>query len=342
MFENRDFRDRCAEAIRRRAREGTTVVLESHDRDLVSELCTQALWLAGGTLVAQGPIEEILRRSDAATRAERGAGPACRRGRGDSTSGRRSRTSPARARGRAIRGRRAARARPAALGPGRYGARERDGTKLWFEQPDASPAPAAACTRSCSARLRRLALTRAGGVADHERRAETILGRSWAYAFSIPARAQRPRLATARDGWQPREGSWERSWNSRLSGRRRPDAAAERRLSRGHGRSGRRPLGDRRARGREPRSRTPRTGSRARVRAQLVPGEEAVLDHLDRSVSGFSSATGRHSRAPRTADRYGRQEVEEAERRSRSRTGHPSPGRRLPKSTSRPRGRRAA
>ena len=209
VFENRDFRDRCAEAIRRRAREGTTVVLESHDRDLVSELCTQALWLAGGTLVAQGPIEEILRRSDDAVRAERAAGPAMPEGtRGFDERGAIANVSCASTpTGDFEVAVQLELARPLTVQVG-VGLESVDGTKLWFEQPDAI-----ACAHSG---LYAFVLRGSAPPGSYSGRvesrlmsdgAETILGRL--NAFSITGEGAEAAACDGADGWQPREGSWE-------------------------------------------------------------------------------------------------------------------------------------
>src|SRR5690606_28405299 len=54
------FRAKCLAALKKLQREGKTLVFVSHERGLVSSLCSRALLLANGELVDQGPLERVL------------------------------------------------------------------------------------------------------------------------------------------------------------------------------------------------------------------------------------------------------------------------------------------
>ena len=53
------FRRKCLDRIRELTAEGRTLVVVSHDRDLVERLCTRAILLRQGRLVADGPVREV-------------------------------------------------------------------------------------------------------------------------------------------------------------------------------------------------------------------------------------------------------------------------------------------
>ena len=185
------------------------MVFESHDRDLVSELCTQALWLAHGTLVAQGSIEEILRRSDEAIRAERvPPGRRFRRGRGGSTGAGRSRMSPARAPLQAN-------SRSLCSSSSRDRSRCRSG---WVRAATGQSSGSSSRTRSLAPVAGVYAFVLRGSAPPGayagrvESRlmsdgAESIVGRL--NAFSIDGDGAVAAAPDGADGWQPREGSWE-------------------------------------------------------------------------------------------------------------------------------------
>jgi ABC-2 type transport system ATP-binding protein len=54
------FRAKCLERIEQLRREGRTLVVVSHDLDLVSRLCTRGVVLASGHVVADGPVAETV------------------------------------------------------------------------------------------------------------------------------------------------------------------------------------------------------------------------------------------------------------------------------------------
>lgn len=58
------FRERAVERIRGLVDRGATLLLVSHELDLVSSLCTRVLWLEQGVLVADGECGEVLARYD--------------------------------------------------------------------------------------------------------------------------------------------------------------------------------------------------------------------------------------------------------------------------------------
>jgi len=62
---DRDYQDKCLRRLQTLAAEGRTVLLVSHGDDAVRTLCTQAILLDHGRLIASGPPEEISRRYDA-------------------------------------------------------------------------------------------------------------------------------------------------------------------------------------------------------------------------------------------------------------------------------------
>jgi ABC-type polysaccharide/polyol phosphate transport system ATPase subunit len=58
---DRDFRERCIDRIRHAATMGRTVILVSHDDELVEKSCTRALWLDHGRIVMDGASADVLR-----------------------------------------------------------------------------------------------------------------------------------------------------------------------------------------------------------------------------------------------------------------------------------------
>lgn len=54
------FQQRCLDRIERIRRGGKTLVMVSHDMEMVRSFCTRALWLRRGTLVRDGPLEAVL------------------------------------------------------------------------------------------------------------------------------------------------------------------------------------------------------------------------------------------------------------------------------------------
>jgi ABC-type polysaccharide/polyol phosphate transport system ATPase subunit len=56
------FQVRCLESLREFHQRGGTLVLASHDLEMVSTICSRALWLEGGTLRAEGPAPEVVER----------------------------------------------------------------------------------------------------------------------------------------------------------------------------------------------------------------------------------------------------------------------------------------
>jgi lipopolysaccharide transport system ATP-binding protein len=56
------FQRRCIDRIRAFQQEGVTIVLISHDPQLIAELCQQVVWLRGGRVAAQGPPGEVTAR----------------------------------------------------------------------------------------------------------------------------------------------------------------------------------------------------------------------------------------------------------------------------------------
>jgi lipopolysaccharide transport system ATP-binding protein len=55
------FQGRCLKLVRRLSREGTTVLLVSHNLGTVSSFCRSGLLLEEGKLAAQGPVEDVVR-----------------------------------------------------------------------------------------------------------------------------------------------------------------------------------------------------------------------------------------------------------------------------------------
>jgi ABC-type polysaccharide/polyol phosphate transport system ATPase subunit len=54
------FRQRCLDRLRLFHQRGGTLVVTSHDLDLIREVCSRAVWLEGGAVRMQGDIEEVV------------------------------------------------------------------------------------------------------------------------------------------------------------------------------------------------------------------------------------------------------------------------------------------
>lgn len=54
-----DFIRVCVEKLGELKRDGRTILLASHDLSLLSQVCTRALWLERGAIVADGPVAQI-------------------------------------------------------------------------------------------------------------------------------------------------------------------------------------------------------------------------------------------------------------------------------------------
>ena len=55
-----DFKERSAEKITQIREQASTVFLVSHSNANIRELCTRALWMEKGVLLADGPTEEVV------------------------------------------------------------------------------------------------------------------------------------------------------------------------------------------------------------------------------------------------------------------------------------------
>lgn len=54
------FQQKCVERIADFRRRGVTLLLVSHDMHMVEQFCARAIWLRGGQLVADGPVEQVV------------------------------------------------------------------------------------------------------------------------------------------------------------------------------------------------------------------------------------------------------------------------------------------
>jgi len=59
------FQQKCHDRIERFRGAGRTLVMVSHDLGIVRSFCTRAIWLRRGRLIADGPIETIVREYEA-------------------------------------------------------------------------------------------------------------------------------------------------------------------------------------------------------------------------------------------------------------------------------------
>jgi len=57
---DRSFQEKCLDRLRSYQAAGGTLVLVSHDLDMVRKLCSRAVWLQGGTTRLDGKIDEVL------------------------------------------------------------------------------------------------------------------------------------------------------------------------------------------------------------------------------------------------------------------------------------------
>lgn len=57
------FREKSIDKLRQLAQEGCTIMMVSHDTAILKNLCTTAIMLERGKLIAQGELEEILQNS---------------------------------------------------------------------------------------------------------------------------------------------------------------------------------------------------------------------------------------------------------------------------------------
>jgi len=55
-----EFRERCIERLHQLRGERRTLLLVSHDLDLVAELCSRGVWLDKGVVRTQGPVREVI------------------------------------------------------------------------------------------------------------------------------------------------------------------------------------------------------------------------------------------------------------------------------------------
>jgi len=56
------FRNQCDARIARFVRNGSTVVVVSHDLDAIASLCKRSIWMAKGEVVADGPTASVIER----------------------------------------------------------------------------------------------------------------------------------------------------------------------------------------------------------------------------------------------------------------------------------------
>jgi lipopolysaccharide transport system ATP-binding protein len=71
---DKHFQSRCIEHIRGRVEEGLTVLFATHQLDRVRDLCSEAVLMEAGRLVARGPTDEIVDRYEALRGAARAGG----------------------------------------------------------------------------------------------------------------------------------------------------------------------------------------------------------------------------------------------------------------------------
>jgi lipopolysaccharide transport system ATP-binding protein len=71
-----EFRARCFDRMESHVRDGRTLLFVSHSTSHIRRICTRAIYLAGGHLVADGPVEDVLAMYEADVEAgERGGRP---------------------------------------------------------------------------------------------------------------------------------------------------------------------------------------------------------------------------------------------------------------------------
>jgi len=54
------FRNKCIQSLKNRAKDGKTVIIVSHDNEIIKELCTKILWINKGKLIELGNTEKVL------------------------------------------------------------------------------------------------------------------------------------------------------------------------------------------------------------------------------------------------------------------------------------------
>ncbi len=68
------FREKCEREIRTLCRQGTTIVLVSHNTNEIKRFCDRAIWIKHGHVMRDGPCESVIAQyladmeSDAAAR----------------------------------------------------------------------------------------------------------------------------------------------------------------------------------------------------------------------------------------------------------------------------------
>jgi len=63
------FRSQCSARVDRFVGNGATVVVVSHELEPLESLCTRAIWLSEGRVVADGPVREVIARYRGSVRA---------------------------------------------------------------------------------------------------------------------------------------------------------------------------------------------------------------------------------------------------------------------------------
>ena len=56
------FQEKCLARIHDFQRQGTAILLVSHQMDSIADHCTRAIWIERGSLEAEGPTDDVLRR----------------------------------------------------------------------------------------------------------------------------------------------------------------------------------------------------------------------------------------------------------------------------------------
>jgi len=67
------FQEKSGDALLRRLKSGKTAVLISHDANTIARLCSRAIWIEEGAIVAAGGAEEVRTRYEAAMHQRAGA-----------------------------------------------------------------------------------------------------------------------------------------------------------------------------------------------------------------------------------------------------------------------------
>ncbi|MEW5947279.1 MAG: ATP-binding cassette domain-containing protein [bacterium] len=61
-FSDLGFQQRCVQKLKERRKNGTTILIASHDLPLIRTLTDRVLWIRGGNLIEDGPTENVLTR----------------------------------------------------------------------------------------------------------------------------------------------------------------------------------------------------------------------------------------------------------------------------------------